>query len=491
LTIDVKTPPQDGPASEVGAGWWMLRLSNLLHDPGRQRRLTLLDDWYRGEPPLPGVARNAREAVRDFYRDCDSNFAALIVDAVRERQRVRGLRTTADADSTGDKAAWELWTRMRMPLVSTDALRLKGRFGESSILVSPPKEDDPQTPVATAEDPRFTVFEVDPERPWSARAGLKIWRDDVRGLDKAYLYRPGRVDVAIHEAPSTTRRRTATVRFGEAWEWAPDLAPAVPDGLMPLIPLQNLDGTGEFEPHLSLLRRINFIVLQALTIAVLQAFKQRAIKGAPNRDDKGQEIDYTDIFTADPGAIWLLPETAELWESGQVDLSGITNLATEEIKKLSGVAKTPLPTLLPGSQNQSADGAAYSREGLVFKVEDRNARDQDPLALAQSAAYAWLGDEERSKPGSIQVIWAPPQRSSLAERSSALAQAATGGVPWRTRMIEMGEFDPAEVDRMESELEEDMQRQQRLALMQQAAATPQAPTSPASPGPEPAAGKAA
>jgi hypothetical protein len=147
VPIDVTTiPPMDAPASEVGAGFWMLRLSRTLHDEPRQRRLSMLDDWYRGEPPLPGVARTAREAVQDFHRTCRTNLAALISDAVRERQRIRGVRTASDADSTGDKEAWELWRRMRMPLVSQDALRLKSRFGEASILVSPPPEDEPDTP---------------------------------------------------------------------------------------------------------------------------------------------------------------------------------------------------------------------------------------------------------------------------------------------------------------------------------------------------------
>jgi hypothetical protein len=480
VPIDVTTLPPLGEApSEVGAGWWVQRLARELQDDRRQARLKLLDDWYRGEPPLPGVARNAREAVQDFYRECDSNFAALLVEAVRERQRVRGLRSAADSDSTGDAEAWALWMRMRMPLVSADALRLKARFGSAAILVSPPSEGDPETPVATAEDPRSVAFETDPLRHWVARAGLKMFRDEVAGLDLAYLYRPGRVDVAAREA--TRRRPGGPVKFSaDGWEWAPELEPEVPAGLMPLIPFTNLDGQGEFEPHLSLLRRINRIVLQELTIATLQAFKQRALKGAPNKDDKGNLIDYNDIFTADPGAIWLLPQSAELWESGQVDLSGILSMATESIKKLSAVARTPLPMLIPGSQNQSAEGAAAAREGLVFKVEDRNARDQDPLALAVSAAYRWLGDEERARLNSLSVIWAPPQRSSLSERANAMAQAATGGVPWRTRMIEYGEHDPADVDRMESERDDDLLFAQRLASVKTAAA---GPTSSATPAP--------
>jgi hypothetical protein len=483
VPIDVTTlPPLGGQPSEEGAGWWMLRLSRQLHEEPRRKRLDLLEDWYKGDPPLPGVTRNAREALQEFHRHCRTNLAALIAEAVRERQRVRGVRTASDSDSTGDADAWALWRRMRMPLVSADALRLKARFGEAYILVSPPPEDEPDTPVATAEDPRNVVAECDPMRPWIPRAGIKMFRDEVAGLDLAYLYRPGRVDVAAREA--SKRRAGSPLRFGsEGWEWAPELEPDVPAGLMPLVPFHNLDGVGEFEPHLDLLRRINFMILQRLTIAVLQAFKQRALKGAPNKDDKGNLIDYDDVFTSDPGAIWLLPATAELWESGQVDLSGVISGAQEDIKQLSAASRTPLPMMMPDGANQSAEGAAAAREGLVFKVEDRNDRDEIGLSLAMSAAYRWLGDEERAKPGTLSVIWAPPQRSSLSERANALAQATTGGVPWRTRMIEYGEHDPADVDRMESERDDDLLFAQRLASVKTAAAgpTPSPTPSPAAP----------
>jgi hypothetical protein len=158
---------------------------------------------------------------------------------------------------------------------------------------------------------------------------------------------------------------------------------------------------------------------------------------------------------------------------------------------LSAASRTPLPMMMPDGANQSAEGAAAAREGLVFKVEDRNDRDEIGLSLAMSAAYRWLGDEERAKPGTLSVIWAPPQRSSLSERANALAQATTGGVPWRTRMIEYGEHDPADVDRMESERDDDLLFAQRLASVKTAAAGPAssatpAPTAPAAqPAPVP------
>ena len=460
MAIDVLTRPPAGPATEVGAGWWMQRLAVDLYHQDRRRRLDELEAWHAGSPPLPGAPAAARDAVKEFQRHSRSNFFALIEEAVRERQRVRGLRTSVDDDATGDGEAWALWEDMNLPVVSADVHRLKARFGVAYALVSPPKDDAPGIPVVTFEDPRWCVASPEPDRPWRLRSGLKVLHDDVEQRTKAFLYRPGRVDVAWVEAKSKD-----AARFNPAtWQWDTELTRVFADpDLMPLVLFENLDGVGEAEPHLDLLRRINFMVLQRLTIAVLQAFKQRAVKGVPVKDDQGNAIDYDNIFSADPAALWLMPATAEIWESGQVDLSGILESVKDDVRTLSAVSRTPLPMLDPTSGNQSAEGAAASREGLVFKVEDRNSRDQQGWAQVVSAAYRWLGRDA----GRVSVIWAPPQRASLAERGSALSQAAAAGVPFRTRMIEFGEFDPADVDRMEQEREDDLVFSARVASMTQ------------------------
>lgn len=465
MPIDVDTmPPMDSAASETGAGWWLNRLSAELWNPVRLRRLEVLDKWYAGEPDLPGVPAAARSAVREFHELSSTNFALLIAEAVRERQRVRGIRTAADDDATGDGDAFQLWLDMRMPLVSADVHRLKARFGHAFALVQAPAVDEPGVPLATAEDPRWCVADVDPKRPWRPRAGVKWLHDPVARQTRAYLYRPGRVDVAYVAARSKDAARFSA----SSWNWdesasgpLKDAAGRVAAELMPLVPFEALDGKGEFEQHLRLLRRINFVILQQLTIAVLQAFKQRGVKGVPLKDDKGQPIDYNDIFSADPGALWLLPAAAEIWESGQVDLSGILEMADKYVRQLSAVSRTPLPMLDPTSGNQSAEGAAAAREGLVFKVEDRNSRDGLGWSEFMRASYRWLGRDA----GRVSVIWAPPQRASLAERGSALAQAKAADVPFRTRMIEFGEFDPADVDRMETEREDDLVFSRRVAAL--------------------------
>jgi hypothetical protein len=451
MAIDVTTEP----------GKTLANLARQLADPERQARLKMLEDWYHGDPELPGCSPSAARAVRDFHEHSVSNYALLICEAVRERQRIRGIRTNADDDSTGDGEAWALWQKMKMTMVSADVHRLKARFGQAYAIVSPPAVDEPGVPIVTAESPVNCIADVDPLRPWVVRSGLKMLHDPGEGVSRAYLYRAGRLDVA----EVATKSRTG-VRFSPAsWSWNEDLSRDLPDGLNPLVSFEALDCRAEHEPHLKLLRRINFMILQQLTIATLQAFKQRWIKGVPRTDDAGQAIDYNNIFSADPGALWLLPKDADIGESGQADLSGTGVAIRDYTKQLSACSRTPMYMFDSGGENQSAEGAALADAGLIFKVRDRNSRDELGWAQVVTTAYRWLDRPVED----VSIIWADPKLVSLSEQASALTQLASGGMPFRSRMIHIG-ADPAEVDRMEQELAAERLDAQIAAMSAQPAA---------------------
>lgn len=475
--IDVKTPGSPG--------WMMDRLAKEMYRPERMTRLDLLDAWYHGDPPLQHMEPNTRAVVKSFHRSTRSNFAALIPEAVRVRMRPVGVKTSSDGDATGDAEAWRMWRRARLSLVQAEVHRLMLRFGVSYALVSPVS---PLTgvPIVTAEDPRWVVSEQDPMEPWRTLAGLKVFRDSFAGRDYAYLFRPGRLDVAYRDL-GIGRKTGAPNRFSAQWEWDAEKSRDLPADLMPLIRFANLDELAEFEPHLDLLARINFMVLQRMTIAVLQAFKQRAVIGVPVKDANNKVIDYNDIFQADPGALWALPETAKLWESGQVDLGGVLSATKADVQHLAAVSQTTLSMFAPEGENQSAEGAASQKEGTIFKTEDRIDRVTPCWSSVMQASFILLAEAttdqaereamlKRADLNGIDIIWAPPQRASLVERASSLAQAAAGEVPFRTRMIEFGGFSPERATEMETERIEEavfLQQQAMATARATAAAAPQ------------------
>jgi hypothetical protein len=458
-------------------GWWMHRLVTKLTDPARQTRLELLDSWYTGEPPLPVGAENAREAYRAFQRLARSNFAELVVEAVRERMRPVGIRTSADGDETGDAEAWRIWQRAGLDVESAEVHRTALALGDSYVIIGD-VDPDSKVPVITAEDPRQVITEHDPVQQRRIRAALKMFDDDLTGQQVVYVYLPGRVFVARSRprSPAPPGSTPVVPRFNAAnFDWDADLGgedgQEIPAGLMPVVRFRNRRGVGEFEPHIDLLGRINHMVLQRMMIATLQAFRQRAVKGLPLRDEAGDIIDYNGIFSADPGALWQLPEGAEMWESGQVDLAGILNSVRADVQNLAAVTRTPLHMLDPGAENQSAEGAALAREGLVFKVEDQLVRASGGWSLVLAAAFAWMGDGVRADLNKLHMMWASPQRYSLAEQYSAASQAR-GIVPTETIWSEVLGFGPDQVARAQSQRADE-------ALLAPALNVPPAPVTPA------------
>lgn len=442
-------------ATPNSPGWWLNRLIVRLGE--RHERFDLLDQYYTGEA---GVPVNTTKAVRQAYQRlmalAGTNFAELVVEAVRERMVVVGFRTGGDSDELGDKEAWRIWQGNQLDADALLVHRASLSMSDAYVIVGG-IDDETGVPVITPEDPREVIVEHDAIRRRRPLAALKVFDDDIEDLQRAYLYLPGFVVRAARPQPPTG----VTLLDWSGWEWDGGLE-SLPAPVVPVVSFPNRatladrrDGLGrtwgEFEPHRSILDRINYTVLNRLEISTLQAFRQRAIKGVPTHDAEGNEVDYDDIFAADPGALWLLPETAELWESGQVDLGPIRSAIRDDVQDLAAVTRTPLFYLTPDAANGSAEGASLAREGLVFKTADRIVQASESWEQVMALAFLFAGDEERARRGDMEAIWAPPERFSLAERYDAASKASAAGVPWRAVMRDVLQFSPQQVDRMEAD----------------------------------------
>lgn len=482
-------------------GWWMKRLFNMLVDRRRRVRLQLLLDYHRGHAPLPQGAENARAAFEAFQRKARSNFAELIVSAMSERMTPVGFRTAVDDDATGDAEVGALWVRSGLDVTSADVHDFMLALGEAFVIVGP-MDEETGAPLVTCEDPRFMVADVDPANPRRVLAALKVLHDDAAQEDRAYLFLPGEVHVAVRKAtaadlPSGLSTYGSRERLGpllafdaRSWSWADDRSGTLPHQRIPVVRFVNKYGLGEYEAHLDLLDRVNHQILQRMVIATMSAFRQRAIKNLPmvypeEHPKAGQEIDYNEIFVADPAALWQLPKDAELWESAVTDLRPILDAVKDDLEHLASVTRTPMHMLSPAGVNQSAEGASLAREGLVFKVEDRIARTGHPWAQVMSLALLHADQSERADLSKLQTIWAPAQRLSLSERADAVAKLQ-GLLPKRTMLITVLGMSPAEADRTMTEIADEQvlaaQMQQALFGTTQPGAAPGAPTGASAPG---------
>lgn len=455
MAIDVKTA--------FGDGWWLLKSSRKLL--GRLDRLTLLNDWFTGNPPLPLGTENMRPALDLFQRMSRTSYAELIVEAARERMKPNGFYTALSSDGVSDDIAWEIWQANGLDVEIADVFTSMLALGDGYMIIGGDAESGP---IITGEDPRQVVTFHDPVQQRIVRCGAKFFHDPDLETDFGYLYMPGGFDadgvhypayvrVAVCEGVRTSTPRTPTFT-PSSWSWVDDLGGFLSHDLVPVVRFRNRRGVSEFEPHLDILGRLTHQTLQRMTIATYQAFRQRAIKVDPNdMPDKdpatGLDIDYNDILAADPGALWKLPLTADLWESGQVDLTPILAADKADVVALSGVSRTPLATLMPGDGNESAEGASFKREGLTFKTEDRIRRATEGLKDVMSIALSVAGETSRADRAKLQVLWEPVERVSMAEKYDAASKGLAAGVARKTVLIKVLGFSPREADENEVLLE--------------------------------------
>lgn len=402
-----------------------------------QTHYQLMERYYDGDAPLPESADGQSRAYRRFQRKARLNLAQLSVAAVRERMVIGGFRTGAEDDENGDREARRLWKANHMDYLSADLHSFFLRFGSAYALVGYP--DGAEYPVVTVEDPRQMYAHMDPVMPTHVVEAIKVFTEG--GVHYLYCYRAEQIQVYTKDGEDNAFDR-------EDWILAAEMPN--PLGEVPVVKFTNADGRGEYEPYIDIIDRVNHMILQRLVIATTQAFRQRVLKGDfPPHDSDGNEIDYSGIFESSAGALWMIPEGAEVEELAQAEISGILQAVRADIQDFAAVTRTPMHYFVPEGVNGSAEGAQLAREGLVFKAEDRISRATPGWSKVMSLMFKWMGDDVRASLLDLEPLWKPAERYSLAERADANTKFMD--VPFRSRMSLVAQFSPSEIEEMEAE----------------------------------------
>ena len=443
-------------------GWWFKRLAR--QQAERAAPLQKLTKRYESEAPLPEGAEKAKEAYAAFQKLARTNYEEIITRNVLDRQNLVAFRTAAAGDEGGDAAAARLWRANLMALQAPEILEHKLVRREGYAIVGPPDTQSKGQAIITAEDPRNCITANDPVRPWIVRAGLKTYWDPDEERDYAFVYLPGENagdQATVHKA---WRKGKATALIPgrplspRAWTWDEKVV-KLPTSRAPIVRFPNRGGFAEFEKHVDLIDRIRHGILQRMVLVVMQAFRQRALKGMPShypdtwpvKDMIGKPIDYSGLdetFVSDPAALWLLPPMAELWESQPAELTGILSASKDDKVELSTVSQTPFYAFVPDGANQTAEGAVLQREGINFKVEDHNTRDGVAFAQVMSLGFEMMGGAEnlqRSEFAELDAVWAPVERHSLAAKADA-GQKAKGVLSPRRILTDIWQLTPADAD---------------------------------------------
>lgn len=412
------------------------------HDAGAPR-IARLRGYTNGAPPLPEMNKNTRASWESFQRKACLNLGGLIVTSAASRIRLAGI-VIGEERGEAETRVRRIMRDNRFEAVLSDAVTWALTDGQAYLMNA---VDEKGRAVITAESAEHVTVSVDPLRPWSPRAALKVWRDGDAERDYAYVW-DGTNRVRFGR-PIRDRKGIISRVHSNNWE-IEDVTEV--DGV-PLVILQpQADGLGTFESHTDVIDRVHLGILNRLVTMALQAFKQRAIKGAlPTHDEAGNPIDYDKEFDAAPGAIWQLPPGVDIWESPATAIDQLLNAERTNLRDLAAVTRTRLSSLNPEGANQSAEGAAAAKEGEISRVQGYLERMVPGVELVLVRALRSEDPDALEETDTVTVLFKPPQVISETERMAALVQAKGADVPWRTRMLSVGAYSADEVDRMEIE----------------------------------------
>ena len=450
---------------DMTPGMWLSRLITELGT--RQERYQLLDRYHRSDAPMPpGPTNRKRQRTQDNFANYDNkfdpfetlrrisrvNWADMIVEALIERMKVLGFTSGSEGNEQEDARAWAYWQANDLDTALPQLLRTKGALSEAYMIVGPVDERI-NAPRITCEDPRQTITEHDPVDRRRVLAALKVYGDEVAGVDRAYLYLPNPDGPAL--LYRATRERAADTKAmlytADRWEFEP--AEELPTVDVPVVWFPNradLFGRtmGEFEHVLDDLNRIAMLVLHRMQITMLQAFRQRAAIGKfPEKDGAGNVIDYDALFSGDPAAFWLLDSGTQMWESSGLDLSPILEAVKADVRELAGRTRTPLYYLYPDSGGY-AEGAVTQREGLIFRAAARITETEGPLERVMALTFEAAGETPSAD---METVWLRPDLATLSERYDAASKALAAGLPHRTVWREILQYSQQEIERIEAE----------------------------------------
>lgn len=437
---------EDALATSGSAEWWLFRLGRQLD--AERPQLDLLDAYDRGEHPLPRGHERAREAYRRFQRMSRSNFVGLVTDAVLDRLQVAGFRMGGQGEHEADETAQRVWQGNQLDadagLVMRDALVMR----RSYVCVGP---DDDGGVLLTGEDPRQVIHAVDPRNRRRVRAALKVWRDDLDGLDHAVVYLPETVHYFVSpKGPDDSTR-------WQPGRWDVDDAeveggvienPTAP--LVPVVPFVNRPdkdrgGFGEAEDVTDIQDRINQTALDRLTTGAAQAFRQRWAKGVALEDEQGRALQ-----PFDPGAdlLWAVDAPdAQFGDFDAADLGQFIDAVKHDTEQLASITRTPPYYLLGAMANLSGDALTAAESGLVSKVKKRMAQFGESWEQAMRLAFMLLGEEAAVD---AETIWTEPERRNEAAAADAAVKKQSVGVPWRQIMEDL-RYSPQQIARMDAE----------------------------------------
>jgi len=418
----------------------------------RASKIAELRAYADGNAPMPEMGQNTRDAWKAFQRKARTNYAGLACQSLAGRIVPTGVAVGVSQKSPAVLALRKVWRDNRLSVVFADAIlnMLSVRYG---YLITGIRDGEP---IITSEPPEKVITAPDPAQPWRARAALLAWRDNDAEKDYAQVWVPG----VRQRFSRSVKTDSGTIRGTIAEGWELDGAPEEYDGPVPVFAMENQNGVAEFEPHIDVIDRINLGKLQRLVVTAYQAFRARAMKNLPDKDDAGNDIDWGKRLDFAPGALIDLPENIDIWESTEVDIRPLLEGEKTDARDFAAVMRTPIDVFIPEGQNQSAAGAENSHKGEIQKAKDRIHRCGAPMEAALLAALRILALDDGD---TVKVTFEPPEHVSLTEKAAAALAAKGSGRSQRWIDENIWGMSPDEIEAEEANRQAELAQAQAVS----------------------------
>ena len=435
---------------------WLKRLSGKLAD--RQTKMSMFDDYYTGDHPLPFLTRAHDSKMRNEFRkmleDSRSNFMRLVVDVTEERLKVEGFRLSASSDQATDKATWDIWQANQLDSESQVAFVESLVKGVSYMSVWTAEEEG-EHPTICVEDPMQTIVAYVPGTGYRQRAAaLKVWRDEDMGVRRANVYLPEGIykyEAKIGKESSVGDPRNLEAP-GDQDPWSEIPGSFVPNlvGVVPIVPIRNrprllVEGESELADVFRIQNQINgFLFLLALA-GYMGAHRQRWATGLKIMEDTaGNPVEP---FNAAVDKIWQAenPEV-KFGDFEQTQLSGYLESIEQKVQHVAVTTRTPKHYLLPAGQEPSGDAIKSAESGLVKKILRKQTVFGEGLEETMRLARRFAG--EGDSPVDSEIVWADPEIRTEAEQTDAAAKKLQLGLIDRAQALEDLGYSQTQIARM-------------------------------------------
>ncbi len=381
-----------------------------------------LDDYYRGNHPMPWAHAKAKKRYRELLRQATSNFPALVVDSLNDRLAVTGFRVDGQE---ADDAAWQAWQRNGLdvfaPMVHVQSLVT----GFSYVSVWPDVEGERRKVRAES---CFEVFhESEPGEPLNLRRGMKAWANKFDKKWYARYFADGvywGLEAPLEQAAITNENRPSREQWATPTKWTIVSDPVEAEcPFVPFINRPDLDGFGwgEFEDVLPIIDRINTLQAQLLLAGEFTAFRVRYATGIDiPSDDEGNP---TEPFDVAMDRLWTSENPdAKFGTMEATDLKPYRDAVDQTIQHLAAITRTPPFMLLGNLTNLSAEALKATESGHVKKAVQRQVSFGESW---EQVMRLTLGTDAPD----METIWADPENVSESQHVDALSKLYAMGLP--------------------------------------------------------------